>query len=61
MTYIWMVLVNNSRIIGYVRSESETSAFNIAKEKVAKDVPFFLERVYLGSPIPVGEEFFISN
>jgi hypothetical protein len=56
-----MVLVNNSRIIGYVRSESETSAFNIAKEKVAKDVPFFLERVYLGSPIPVGEEFFISN
>jgi hypothetical protein len=57
MVYIWSVLKNN-KIIGYVRSESETDALRIAKEKLIKNNDyFFMERVVLGNPIPEDKNY----
>lgn len=61
MKYNWVVWVDNNKIAGYVRSESEYNAVKIAKEKVAKGKVFFLERIYLGNPVPLENEFCISD
>jgi hypothetical protein len=45
MKYKWAVLVNNNKIIGYVDAESEYYAIKIAKEKLAKNKYFFIERL----------------
>lgn len=60
MTYTWGVWVNN-KIIGYVRSQSEFDAIKLAKEKLAENNPFFIERTYLGNPIPVEKDFCYSK
>lgn len=60
MKYNWVVFINN-KIVGYVKSESEYYAVKIAKEKLAKNQHFFIERVCLGNPIPAGKEFHDSN
>ncbi len=60
MTYNWGVWVNN-KIIGYVRSQSEFDAIKLAKEKLAKNNQFFIERTYLGNPIPVEKDFCYSK
>jgi hypothetical protein len=58
MVYVWGVFKNN-KIIGYVRSESESNAIKIAKEKIIKNNDhFFLERVVLGNPMPENQDFF---
>jgi hypothetical protein len=57
--YNWAVIVNNNKILGYVKSESETKALKIAQEKVAKNKKFFLERVILGQIVPEEKEFII--
>lgn len=59
MTYTWMVLVDN-KIVGYVKSKSEIDALRIAKDKIAKNCPFFIERAYLGNPIPTEKDFCFS-
>lgn len=61
MNYNWAVWMNN-RIIGYVRSKSEFEAVKIAKENFIKDEKnYFIERVYLGNPIPVEKDFCFSS
>jgi len=58
MVYVWGVL-KNGKIIGYVRSESESNAIKIAKEKIIKNNEhFFLERIVLGNPMPENQDFF---
>lgn len=58
-SYNWAVWVDN-KIAGYVRSESEFGAFKLAKEKIAKNHHFFVERIYLGNHIPVEQNFCFS-
>lgn len=60
MSYNWGVWVEN-KIIGYVRSKSEFEAVKMAKEKLALDKPFFIERTYLGNPIPIEKDFCFSK
>lgn len=60
MIYNWGVWVNN-KIIGYVKSESETNALKLAKDKLAKGMPFFIERSYLGNHIPADKDFCYSS
>lgn len=55
ISYNWAVH-KNCRIVGYVRSPSEMDAIRKAKEKFGKDI--FIERTWLGNPIPEGAEFF---
>lgn len=61
MSYNWGVWVDN-KIIGYVRSGSELDAIKMAKEKLVVDgKSFFIERTYLGNPIPVEEDYCFSS
>jgi hypothetical protein len=60
INYNWAVWADN-KIVGYVKSESEMDALRLAKDNVVKDRPFFIERTYLGNPIPVEENFYISG
>jgi hypothetical protein len=53
MNYVWAVWSNN-RLVGYVRSPSEWDALRLAKEKFGSYT--FVERSWLGNPIPEGQD-----
>lgn len=57
MEYTWAVW-KNCRLAGYVRSYSETEALRKAKEQFGDNL--FIERVALGNPIPVGQDYMES-
>lgn len=54
MDYVWAVW-NNNRLVGYVRSNSEFDAIRLAKEKFGNYT--FVERSWLGNPIPVEQNY----
>ena len=58
LPYNWAVY-KNCKIVGYVKSPSEIDAIRKAKEKFGNDI--FIERTWLGNPIPEDAEVFVSN
>jgi hypothetical protein len=58
ITYVWAVH-RDCRIVGYVKSPSEIDAMRKAKEKFGQNI--FIERTWLGNPIPDGAEVFVSQ
>lgn len=56
LSYNWAVW-ENCRMVGYVRSPSEMDALRKAKEKFGNNV--FIERTWLGNPIPEGSDVFV--
>jgi hypothetical protein len=58
MSYNWAVY-RDCRIVGYVKSPSEIDAMRKAKEKFGQNI--FIERTWLGNPIPDGAEVFVSQ
>jgi hypothetical protein len=53
MNYVWAVWSYN-RLVGYVKAPSEWGALRLAKEKFGSYT--FVERSWLGNPIPEGQD-----
>jgi hypothetical protein len=58
LSYNWAVW-KNCRVVGYIRSPSEMDAMRKAQEKFGQNI--FIERTWLGNPIPEGAEVFVSQ
>lgn len=54
MNYVWAVWSYN-RLVGYVSAPSEWGALRLAKERFGSYT--FVERSWLGNPIPEGQDY----
>lgn len=56
--YNWAV-VKDCKLVGYVVSYSEREAMRLATEKFGGRL--FVERVYLGQPVPEGQDSLVRS